>query len=373
MSCCKSTSPCCKTSLTNTVACESLPSQIQNFTVQFFGTIVKTEVDGVVTWALPCGLDTGLPNNPRADGEGLACYFLRLFEDGIVGLTGPPGTTGTSGADGKNAYTVTLSSFTQPTTDDPNRQILTAYNPAILAGMTVFIESSGWYEVTLNDTSGALFVTLSKALDNAPSVINAGKLVVPSGLDGETGLTGPQGNIGAPGPQGATGPTGATGPPGATGPIGPAGNSATNFTTTFGSYFTSLGTDYSLTTAYAEVDFTVSKAVIILPIVGTYLIGVVVGIQSDRGAVAGDQPDAIFIKLTNTTVGSDLPGSEKQIHFDDLGANTQSIDHLGLSINVIYTTTTANNRIVLMSNHSNFNRTADITNEETTLSFVRLA
>jgi len=40
--------PCGVTS-TNTAACESLPSQIQNFSDAFFGTVVKTEISGEVT------------------------------------------------------------------------------------------------------------------------------------------------------------------------------------------------------------------------------------------------------------------------------------------------------------------------------------
>src|ERR1051326_215997 len=74
----------CQVSGSNTPACESLPSALQNFIDNFFGEIIKTEVDGAVTWALPCNLGTGLPGNPRITGEGLACYFLRLFSDGIT-------------------------------------------------------------------------------------------------------------------------------------------------------------------------------------------------------------------------------------------------------------------------------------------------
>ena len=186
----------CRVTQTNTAACESLPSQISNFADQFFGEVVKTEVDGVVTWSLPCSLDVGLPNNPRAAGEGLACYFLRLFEDGIVGLTGPAGDPGDDGAAGRNAFTVTLASFTQPTVESPNVQVLTQYNPAIFPGLIVAIQSSGWYLVNEADTSGMLFLTLSDPTPGAPAVITAGKLVVPAGGGA------------VPGPQGPPGPDG---------------------------------------------------------------------------------------------------------------------------------------------------------------------
>lgn len=67
---------------------ESLASAVSNFTTQFFGTITKTLVDGAVTWTLPCNLDAGLEGNPRLAGEGLACYFLRLLEDGSASVQG---------------------------------------------------------------------------------------------------------------------------------------------------------------------------------------------------------------------------------------------------------------------------------------------
>ena len=149
----------CNTHEGNSARCESLPSQISNFTLQFFGTVVKTEINGVVTWSLPCGLDVGLPNNPRGIDEGLACYFLRLFSHGIVGFTGPVGDPGTPGLNGNNAYTVTLQSFTQPTLGSPNIQVLTQFNPALLDSIYVFIPDSGWYQQTSNDGNGTLFLT----------------------------------------------------------------------------------------------------------------------------------------------------------------------------------------------------------------------
>lgn len=86
----------CAITQENTAACESLPSQLENFITQFFGEVIKTEVNGIVTWSLPCELNTGLPNNPRAAGEGLGCYLLRLIQNGVDGRTGPPGKSGPS-------------------------------------------------------------------------------------------------------------------------------------------------------------------------------------------------------------------------------------------------------------------------------------
>jgi len=238
-SCCN---PCNAVSETNTAACESLPSQIQNFTDQFFGAVVKTEVDGVVTWSLPCSLDVGLPNNPRASGEGLACYFLRLFEDGIIGLTGPPGPSGADGTAGRNAYTVTLAAFVQPSEASPNVQVITAANPAILDDLYVFIATSGWYLVNEADSSGVLFLTLVRAVSGAPAVITAGKLVVPSGFPGAS-VTGPQGPQGSPG---------ATGSPGQ------------SFTATNGAFSVTSGTNYNTQIAYATVELTSSVPAVFL-------------------------------------------------------------------------------------------------------------
>jgi len=208
MSCCVNNvcvNPC-RVTTTNTAACESLPSQIQNFTDEFFGTVIKTEVDGEVVWSLPCNLDIGLPNNPRAEGEGLACYFLRLFTDGIVGLTGPAGDEGDDGAPGRNAYTVLLGGFNQPDISSPNIQIITNYNPAILEGMYVFVAESGWYLVTNVNNSGALNVTLVRASGGTAvgAWVASGKLVVPSGYPGAT-VVGPTGAQGIQGPQGTAG------------------------------------------------------------------------------------------------------------------------------------------------------------------------
>lgn len=335
----------CGITQTNTAACESLPSQISNFTLQFFGTVVKTEVDGVVDWSLPCGLDVGLPNNPRADGEGLACYFLRLFNDGIIGLTGPQGAAGANGANGLNAYTVTLQSFTQPSTGSPNTQVLTSYNPAILDGMNVFIEDSGWYEVTTNDVTGTLFVTLKQAVPGASAgnVIPVGRLVVPAGFQGNS-IVGPTGPQGPAGPQGATGST----------------PSATN-----GFYFTNDGgaTNYPVTAAYAAVGFTTSSPAVILPSAGTYLLTVTVAFKGLGAIVAADTFEA---KLFNGTTAADVSGSEKI-------TNTITVDQLSnLSINVIVTTATANNTISLYARASG-GSIFEVTANKTTLSYVRLA
>ena len=266
----------CGTSSVNSAACETLPSQIQNFTTAFFGTVIKAEVDGSVVWTLPCSLETGLPNNPRLPGEGLACYFLRLFLDGILGLTGPPGAPGADGVAGLNAFTVTLASFTQPTLALPNIQIFTAANDAILVGVYVFIQGSGWYLVTANDGAGNLWLTLSRAVGTPLAVIPAGRLVVPAGYPGAsvTGLTGPPG------------PIGATGSPGA------------SYTATNDQVFFSGGTDWTIPVVYANVDVVVGTLQLLLPTAGTYLLTARVG---TKGLAAVVVSDVIDFRLRNST------------------------------------------------------------------------
>lgn len=60
---------------------ESVESTLANFIDAFFGSLTKTVVDGEVVWTLPCDLDTGIEGYPRNEGEGVACYLLRVMEE----------------------------------------------------------------------------------------------------------------------------------------------------------------------------------------------------------------------------------------------------------------------------------------------------
>lgn len=83
VSTCCTTNPCGSAAVADP-ANETLASALTNFTNEFFGTVTKTLVNGSVVWGLPCNLSDGLDGNPRVPGEGLACYFLRLLQDGAV-------------------------------------------------------------------------------------------------------------------------------------------------------------------------------------------------------------------------------------------------------------------------------------------------
>lgn len=328
----------CQVTQENTAACESLPSQISNFTAQFFGEVIKTETDGVVSWSLPCGLDVGLPNNPRAAGEGLACYFLRLFEDGILGLTGPQGAPGLPGCNGNNAYTVTLSAFLQPSTDNPNIQVATPFNPAILSELYVFIQGSGWYFVDLYDTSGTAFLTLAKPLDSvaAGTTISSGKVMTPAGFPGASGPPGPQGI------QGATGES---------------------FSNTSAFVSTDTGTDFNVGSSYQAVDYVSIAPRVLLPQLGVYMLTAVLDIKG-TGAIA--LTDELSVKLRDTVVLADVPGSEHKISGMILNQRGQ------VTINSIYLSPGDGSEVGVYASATNANVFSVIANNST-LSMVRLA
>jgi hypothetical protein len=307
----------CGVTQTNTAACESLPSQIGNFTKQFFGDVVKTEVDGKVIWSLPCSLDVGLPANPRGVDEGLACYFLRLFMDGITGLTGATGPAGADGAAGRNAYTVTLQGFTQPDLVSPQIQVITAYNPAIVEGLVVFITGSGWFLVEAV-SGGTLMLRFLNPCDSPNATTPAGTLVVPAGYAGAS----------------------VVGPTGPTGPTGPQGSPATNFTTTRSTY-KGTGSNFTVPLVYAAVDFTATSPAFLIADEGYYMVHCVANVAGTGAVAAGDY---IHLKLFNVTTASDIYASEVQLSGLDGKYDTQMV------VTAIVHTTGPNQTIALYAN-----------------------
>jgi hypothetical protein len=96
-------STCCPEVPYPSISSESVPSLIDNLVYALYGTINKTIVNGRVIWDVPCDPNntTEIFNQPRLDGEGLMCYFIRLANDGtFLGATGPIGATGPTGATG---------------------------------------------------------------------------------------------------------------------------------------------------------------------------------------------------------------------------------------------------------------------------------
>jgi hypothetical protein len=334
----------------NTVTCETLGSQIENFTKQFFGEVIKTEVNGVLSWSLPCSLTTGLPNNARGSTEPLACYFLRLFADGVTGTVGPAGPPGTPGTNGRMAYTAVTNPFQQPTLGNPQIAVHTVFNPVILSGMSVFIESSGWYRVDGATPDGTLFLTLLAPVINPPGTILNGKLVLPAGAQG----------LSTPGAQGAPGQKGLTGDQGAKGEQGDPGlpglpAAVSGVTNTNGQYHTDSGTLWTNPndTNWHPVDFTISKPEITLPLVGTYLLQYTSSLKANSGGVS------VFVRLFSVDQAIAVPGST------ELNASTTARMIPGTAI---FTTSVVNEVIRLEA----MGKLAKVDPDVTTLVYVRI-
>jgi hypothetical protein len=284
----------------NTVDCETLPSALDNFTRQFFGSIERVVVDGEIRWALPCDLDVGLAGNPRLDGEGLACYFLRLFNDGIIGQMGPIGPVGPAGTNGRNAYAVITSAFNAPSDDNPTSQFTIIPTPVVSVGQTVFITTLGWVRITDILDNTTVFTTLVEIIPSPAAVVVPGNLVLPTGPRGLT-IVGPQGEQGLKGDKGDQGVPGDTGATGATGAVGPAGTPVTNTN----AVLTGGTTDYTVNDVYQKIDFGTTDLDATLAETGTYLFLLSLECTNNSGG-----PKSWAFKLHNLTQAADVADSE---------------------------------------------------------------
>lgn len=279
---------------------ETLPSALENFITAFFGTVTKTVVNGRVVWTLPCDLTEGLPANPRQENEGLACYFLRLFQAGILGLKGDKGNKGDSGDNGISAFTFTTAEFDIPDQDCPV-DVLVETGTIVPIGSYIFVDGVGWLEVVGREDN-TVHTILRVELSSSVSPVPIGSLVIvtgprgPQGSKGAKGDTGAKGNQGDPGTPGAAGPTGAAG---ATGPQGPSG------IVEFGSA-NAAGTSYTVTNAYTDLVFGTTQVDLILPNAGTYFL--VANVQFHR---TGNATAACYAKLYDSTAAADVPGTER--------------------------------------------------------------
>lgn len=168
---------------------EPLASAVQNFIDEFFGALTKTVVDGRVVWTLPCDLATGLPGNPREPGEGLACYFKRLFEDGITGLKGDKGDKGDAGSNGANAFGSVSVNFTTPTLGSPNVTITADGIGWLSGGSTIYIATGGYFLVGAVSAPNAQLTLLELAGTAGGSVL-AGSRISQAGPRGRAGAVG---------------------------------------------------------------------------------------------------------------------------------------------------------------------------------------
>lgn len=205
---------------------ETLTNQLDQFIADIFGVVTKTEVNGVVQWTLPCDLATGLPNNPRLPGEGLGCYFLRLFSEGVVGITGPTGETGSDGAGGVSGFARVSADFATPVENGPLFSFTLISEPnvvpaALAAGMVLYVDGAGWAQV-VSVVGTSVVASLIRATTSPAAYISAGSAVFISGPPGPT-VAGPKGDRGDTGLVGPAGPAGPAGGAGAAGAAGAAG------------------------------------------------------------------------------------------------------------------------------------------------------
>jgi hypothetical protein len=324
----------CRSCPPNKADCETLPSALQNFVDAFFGSVTKTEINGEVRWILPCNLDIGLPGNPRADGEGLACYFLRLFRDGINGLEGPTGAPGVAGADGPTPWTILLTAFVQPSSGGTVNFNIVA-SPSVTVGQTVFIPGSGYYIVT-SRVSNSVFAQLIEAVPSPNVVTVPGTIVLPCGPRGLT-ITGPPGTPGSQGPTGAQGVPGPTGPTGATGPTGPTGAVTTNNN---GQVVITGATDFTVTNADQKISFGVDDPEVNLPVAGTYYVFARFRCFNDVGS--GNNLSWDFY-MNNQTTATPVPGGE---HPETIAWNTGGSTHSFYVYLSAIVTTSSDNEII---------------------------
>lgn len=350
----------CTTCPTNSADCETLPSALQNFIDAFFGTVTKTEINGQVVWTLPCSLDVGLENNPRGASEGLACYFLRLFNDGLVGLTGPKGDTGEQGTDGRNAYAISLSSFTTPTEGAPNVQFNIIPTPVLSVGLEIFMDGVGWLEITNIFQNETVFATLIQLISSPAVTVPAGTLVLPTGPRGAS-ITGPKGDKGDKGDQGIQG---IQGDPGATGAAGATGAQGATATAANSVVSVSGGTDYTMTNSYAKVDFGVSDLELTLPTAGEYL--VLVSLQMLNNSGAHREWD---FKLFNFTTSADVAESETQHAMLDVAGTT--VENRSFWCRVV--TATDNNLIQVYAQSSANTATQTIYQLNSRMAYIKLS
>jgi len=158
-------------------------------------------------------LDSGIEGHPRNEGEGTACYLLRLFTEGITGF------------DGLDAFAHSTAQFVQPAIGETVEVFLDNTAP-FFADEYIWIGGGGFYQVvSVNGETNSIVVTNLFGPPNNISedaIVLTNALIVVSGAPGLPGEPGDVGATGAAGASGATGPTGGTGPTGPAGATGPA-------------------------------------------------------------------------------------------------------------------------------------------------------
>jgi hypothetical protein len=169
-------STCCPEVPYPSISSESVPSLIDNLVYALYGTINKTITNGRVIWDVPCDPNntTEIFDQPRLDGEGLMCYFIRLANDGtFMGATGPVGATGLNGATGATGPSGGPAGATGSTG---------ATGPAGSGGATGAGTDEIFWENDQNVTASYTISTNKNAMTAGPITVDAGVTVtIPSG------------------------------------------------------------------------------------------------------------------------------------------------------------------------------------------------
>jgi len=119
------------------------------------------------------------------------------------------------------------------------------------------------------------------------------------------------------------------------------------------------GTDYTLTSSTAAVDFGTTDPTFTAPTAGTYFIWADVGIEA-----GGTGADTYQAKLRNTTAGSDLTANDQKI--TNLGASEFG------SMKLICTATLAASDVVALYAHNNTAARGTVNSARTRIGYVRL-
>lgn len=264
----------------------------------------------MVSWTLPCNLDVGIPANPRLANEGLACYFLRLFNEGIQANIGPKGDTGDPGASGQNAYAITTTAISVPTLASPNIQFTIIPTDILSSGQVIFIAGAGWFTIQNVFQNETVFATLLELIPSPLATVSPGTLVIPTGPKGLTVV----GDKGATGPQGLKGDTGLQGVKGNTGPTGPTGPQGATATSTYYELLGSTGSaDYNTTNSYADVVFGTLNPFGIDLTPGTYAVSALLQ-ASAATSYAKDFYAKFTIRAGSPAVDTDVANSEQRVY-----------------------------------------------------------
>lgn len=216
------------------------------------------------------------PATPVAGGQSVS-------PGGLQGVNGVDGSNGAAGTNGVNAFTATTADFTQPA-ELATVNVEVANSTWVSIGQILFVQGGGHYEVTAVPDS--THVTLKNLEDTAN--------------DAYPGNTAPAANITFPK---TVSPAGLQGPVGATGAAG--GTSVSN------AEQAGVGTDYTITNAYAQIVFGTTNAELILLGVGTYLIQAIINLEARGGSTF----DTLRFKIRDTTNNVDL--NEQTIIFEN--------------------------------------------------------